>query len=105
MGRILNIYGNGIIVNIGNNVNISVIIIVIKGNKDELKKYMNDIGVFELEMEELINIIDVDELDKFIGILGNCVRGWISMMFDKVFNGIVKIIISVVGNLLVIGIK
>ncbi|MDO6803961.1 hypothetical protein Q4595_16035 [Wenyingzhuangia sp. 1_MG-2023] len=97
---IINTSGDGNIVNTGNKAKINSTINIQKGNKEELKNHLMDIGVSEDDTKELIEIIDTDELNIEKGTFGENVNTWITKMLGKALNGSWNVGIGAAGSLL-----
>jgi hypothetical protein len=102
---IINNSGDGIILNTGDNVTIKSSIIINKGNKEELVKYLKSIGVTQDDADELITIIDSEKPNIENKTFGKNVNHWIEKMLGKVLNGSWQIAIGAAGNLLSEAIK
>lgn len=102
---IINNSGDGIILNTGDNVTIKSSIIINKGNKEELVKYLKSIGVTQGDADELITIIDSEKPNIENNTFGKNVNHWIEKMLSKVLNGSWQIAIGTAGNLLSEAIK
>ncbi|MFY0482434.1 hypothetical protein ACI6PS_07485 [Flavobacterium sp. PLA-1-15] len=96
--------GDGNTINTGDNSTVTNNAVITKGNKEELKKFLNEKGVSDEDVAQLVEIID-DEVSlttptKF----GPQVGGWIQMMMGKVVSGVWEIGIGAAGSVLAQGI-
>ncbi len=102
---IINNSGDGIILNTGDKATINSTIIINKGNKEELVKYLKSIGISQDDTDELIAIIDSEKPNPENFTFGKNVNIWIEKMISKVLNGTWQIAIGTAGNLLSEAIK
>ena len=92
--------GDGNVVNTGNDTKISATITINKGNKDELSKYLQDVGISQSDTEELVAIIDSEEPDKENRTFGKKVNNWIQKMIGKALDNSWNIGIGAAGSIL-----
>ena len=102
---IINTSGDGNVVNTGEKARISAKINIIKGNKDELIKYLKDYGISEEDTSELATIIDTEQPDASKMTFGEKVNAWIQKMLGKALDGTWSIGLGAAGNLLAEAIK
>lgn len=105
MSQTITTTGDGNIINTGDNANIKATINITKGNKDELIRYLDSIGINSEDTGELINVIDDDSQDDQNQSYGSKVSEWIGKMITKAASGVWSVGIGVAGSLLETGIK
>ncbi len=92
--------GEGNIINTGENARIKASINISKGNKTELRKEIQEIGLSEQDARQLTDIIDEDIPDYDKKKFGEKVNKWMQDMIGKSLNGTWNISIGAAGNLL-----
>lgn len=92
--------GDGNIINTGNEVEIDAKIIINKGNKEDLAKYLQDNGISEEDTSELIEIIDTEEPNAETKKFGEKVSDWTKKMIGKAVDGSWNIGIGAAGSLI-----
>lgn len=97
---IINTSGDGNVVNTGDKAKVDATINIQKGNKEELKSHLMDIGVSEEDTNELIEIIDTEEPNKEKRTFGDKVNGWTTKMLGKALDGSWNVGIGAAGSLL-----
>lgn len=96
--------GDGNTINTGDNSTVINNAVVIKGNKESLKKFLNENGVSDEDVALLTEIIDEEASVTTPTKFGSKVGGWIQMMIGKVVSGSWEIGIGAAGSLLAEGI-
>lgn len=96
--------GDGNIVNTGDNSTVINNAVVTKGNKESLKKFLNENGVSDEDVALLTEIIDEEASVTTPTKFGSKVGGWIQMMMGKAVSGVWEIGIGAAGSLLAEGI-
>ena len=91
--------------NTGEKANIIAAININKGNKEELDKHLQAIGLNDIDTTELIDIIDTEEPNFDNKTFGQKVNTWIQKMLGKVLDGSWNIGIGASGNLISEAIK
>jgi hypothetical protein len=102
---IINNSGDGNVLNTGEKANIIAAININKGNKEELDKHLQAIGLNDIDTTELIDIIDTEEPNFDNKTFGQKVNTWIQKMLGKVLDGSWNIGIGASGNLISEAIK
>lgn len=102
---IINTSGDGNVVNTGEKAKISATINITKGNKEELTKHLEDIGLSKEDTSELVEILDVEQPDFQKKTFGQKVNGWTQKMLGKALDGSWNIGIGAAGTLLAEAIK
>ncbi|TPG31109.1 phage major capsid protein [Flavobacterium pectinovorum] len=102
---IINNTGDGNILSTGTNAKINAKINISKGGLDELKNHLNEIGISEIDANELIEIIDEDKPNYENGTFGDKTNKWIQKMLGKTLDGTWQVGIGTAGTLLAEGIK
>lgn len=97
---IINNSGDGSIINAGDNSNINADINISKGNKSQLQRELEKIGVDENDSSELVEIIDTEEPNRLDNTFGENVNSWISKMIGKALDGSWKVGLGAAGALL-----
>lgn len=97
---IINASGDGNVVNTGNKAKITASITINKGNKEQLAKHLQEIGLSEAETSELVEIIDTEEPNYINKTFGEKVNLWTQKMLGKALNGTWEIGIGAAGSLL-----
>jgi hypothetical protein len=97
---IINNSGDGNILNTGEKANITATININKGNKEELTKHLQDIGLSAEDTAELIEIIDTEEPNFKNKTFGQKVNTWTQKMLGKALDGSWNIGIGAAGNLI-----
>ncbi len=96
--------GDGNIVNTGDNSTVVNNAVVTKGNKEELKKFLNENVVSDDDVLLLTEIIDEEVSVTTPTKFGNKVGGWIQMMIGKAVSGGWEIGVGAAGSILAQGI-
>lgn len=96
---IINNTGDGNVLNTGEKVNISANINITKGSKDELFKRLQEGGVKEEDIAELVEIIDEEEPNFVNNTFGQKVNTWTQKMLGKALDGSWNIGIGAAGSL------
>lgn len=102
---IINNTGDGNVVNTGENSNISATINISKGNKEELTKHLQNIGLGKDDTTELIDIIDTETPNFEKKTFGEKVNSWTQKMLGKALDGTWNVGIGAAGSLLAEAIK
>lgn len=102
---IINTSGDGNVVNTGEKVKISATINITKGNKEELTKHLEDIGLSKADTSDLMEILDEERPDFQKKTFGQKVNGWTQKMLGKALDGSWNIGIGAAGTLLAEAIK
>lgn len=103
MNNTINNNGDGNVINTGNENTISNTNTISKGNVDTLRKKLQENGIEETDIDEIIKIVETEEpIDNEIGEKS---KNWIMKIMEKSMNGIGKIAIGASGNLLATFIK
>lgn len=102
---IINTSGDGNVVNTGEKAKISAAINIKKGNKEELTKHLEDIGLSKEDTSELVEILDVEQPDFEKKTFSQKVNGWTQKMLGKALDGSWNIGIGAAGTLLAEAIK
>lgn len=102
---IINTSGDGNVVNTGNKAKITATITINKGDKEQLVKHLQEIGLSEEETSELTEIIDKEEPNYINKTFGEKVNGWTQKMLGKALNGTWEIGVGAAGSLLAEAIK
>ncbi len=102
---IINNTGDGNVVNTGDKATITSTITISKGNKEELSKHLQDIGLTTDDTNELIQVIDTEEPDFEKKTFGKAVNSWTQKMLGKALDGSWNIGIGAAGNLIAEAIK
>lgn len=92
--------GDGNIINTGNKANIDAQINISKGSKDELIKFLQENGVSQDDIAELVEIIDTEEPNPENKTFGNKVGQWTKKMLGKAVDGGWNISLGAAGNIL-----
>lgn len=102
---IINTSGDGNVVNTGEKAKISAAINITKGNKEELTKHLEDIGLSKEDTSELVEVLDVEQPDFEKKTFSQKVNGWTQKMLGKALDGSWNIGIGAAGTLLAEAIK
>jgi hypothetical protein len=102
---IINNTGDGNVVNTGEKAKISATITFNKGNKDELSKHLQAIGLSKEDTTELVEIIDTEEPNFDKKTFGDKVNNWTQKMLAKALDGSWNIGIGAAGSLIAEAIK
>lgn len=102
---IINNTGDGNVLNTGAKAKIEAKIKIQKNNLEELKNHLKDIGISEIDTNELIEILNEEKPNYEKGIFGEKTNSWIQKMMGKALNGTWEIGVGTAGNLLAEGIK
>ena len=102
---IINTSGDGNVVNTGDKVKVSANITINKGSKEELLRYMQDIGLSDKDVVELSVIIDTEKPDLKKKTFGQKVNNWTQKVLGKALDGSWNIGVGAAGNLLTEAIK
>lgn len=102
---IINNSGDGNVVNTGKKASITATVNINKGNKEELVKHLQNIGLSKTDTTELIEIIDIEEPNFDNKTFGKKVNIWTQKMLGKALDGTWNIGIGVAGNLIAEAIK
>lgn len=100
MNTTINTHGDGNVVNTGSNANIIANIKINKGDKEQLKKKLQELGIDPADTDEILGIVDkeVDTLETKK--LGDRTIDWISKVSGKALKGIGNIAKEVSSSLL-----
>jgi hypothetical protein len=93
------ITGNGNLVNTGDNSNIKNEVTVKLADKESLKTKLQEEGVQEEDISELIQIIDQD-IPKDSKLYGSKVNVWVQKMISKALDGSWQVGIGAAGTIL-----
>lgn len=100
MSTVINTHGDGNVVNTGENANINATITIFKGNKEQLTKKFQELGIDTADIEEINQIID-DEADSTESKkLGNKTIDWIIKVSGKALKGVGSIAKEVSSSML-----
>jgi hypothetical protein len=88
---IINTNGDGNFINTGDKASINAEINISKGDKENLQKHLEDIGITKEDSQELIDVIDSEEPNRELKTFGKKVNAWTNKMFGKVLDGSWKI--------------
>lgn len=102
---IVNTSGDGIIVNTGEKAKISANINITKRSKDELSRRLQEGGVKEEDIAELVEIIDEEEPNFVNKTFGQKVNTWTQKMLGKALDGSWNIGIGAAGSLIAEAVK
>jgi hypothetical protein len=102
---IINTTGDGNVLNTGDKAEINATINISKGNKEELSKHLNEMGISETDSSELLKIIDTEEPNKENQTFGKKVNTWTQTMLGKALDGTWNIGIGAAGNLIADAVK
>jgi len=102
---IINNSGDGNVLNTGEKANITATINIKKGNKEELAKHLQDIGLSDADTTELIEIIDTEEPNFENKTFGQKLNTWTLKMLGKALDGSWNIGIGAAGNLIAEAVK
>lgn len=102
---IINNSGDGNVLNTGEKANITATININKGNKEELAKHLQDIGLSDADTTELIDIIDTEEPNFDNKTFGQKVNTWTHKMLGKALDGSWNIGIGAAGSLIAEAVK
>lgn len=98
---IINTSGDGNVINTGDSSSVSSTINISKGNKDQLRKELDKVGVEQSDTNDLLSVIEemvpTSENQQF----GVKVNDWIQKMMGKSLDGSWQVGIGVAGGLLV----
>ncbi|TDU43488.1 hypothetical protein BXY82_0900 [Gelidibacter sediminis] len=97
---IINTSGDGNVVNTGNKAKIEAKIKITKGNKEELIKHLQNLGLNSEDTDDLAEIIDTEEPNQKTKIFGTKVNAWTTKMLGKALDGSWKVGIGTAGSLL-----
>ncbi|WP_409417545.1 hypothetical protein [Flavobacterium sp. PS2] len=97
---IINNTGDGNVLNTGEKAKISANINIAKGSKDELYRRLQEGGVKEEDVAELIEIIDVEEPNFENKTFGQKVNTWTQKMLGKALDGSWDVGIGAAGSLI-----
>lgn len=103
MKNTINNNGDGNVVNTGSNSTINATINITKGNKEQLVKTLQDNGVENAEIAELLTVIDTESPEG--NGFGIKVNGWFQKMIAKSLDGSWQIGIGAAGTLLAEALK
>lgn len=96
--------GDGNTINTGDNSTVINNAVVTKGNKESLKKFLNENGVSDEDVALLTEIIDEEASMTTPTKFGNKVGGWIQMMIGKAVSGGWEIGVGAAGSILAQGV-
>ncbi|MEN2402382.1 hypothetical protein GKZ90_0021510 [Flavobacterium sp. MC2016-06] len=102
---IINNTGDGNILNTGGKANISANISIAKGNKEELSRRLQEGGMNEDDVAELVEIIDDEEPNFVNKTFGQKVNTWTKKMLGKALDGSWNIGIGAAGSLIADAVK
>lgn len=102
---IINNSGFGNVVNTGDKAKITATITITKGNKEELAKHLQDIGLSIDDTSELVSIIDTEQPNFENKTFGQKVNNWTQKMLGKALDGSWNIGIGAAGNLIAEAVK
>lgn len=102
---IINNTGYGNIVNTGDKANFTATISITKGNKEELAKHLQDIGLTQDDTNEIVQILDNEEPDFEKKTFGQKVNTWTQKMLGKALDGSWNVGVGAAGNLIAEAIK
>ena len=102
---IINTSGDGNVVNTGDKSKIAATINISKGNKEELSKHLQDIGLTNEDTSELVTVLDNDQPNITKKTFGKQVNIWMQKMLGKALDGSWNIGIGTAGTLLAEAIK
>ena len=77
---IINTQGDGNVINTGKNSSVKAEININKGNKDELKKSLQNVGIQEGDIVELLDVVDAEQPNIETRTFGENVRKWTKKM-------------------------
>jgi AbiTii len=97
---IINTSGDGNVVNTGDKAKIDAKIKITKGNKEELIKHLEEIGLTSEDTAELAEIIDTEEPNQEKKTFGSKVNAWTTKMLGKALDGSWNVGIGAAGSLL-----
>jgi hypothetical protein len=97
---IIHTSGDGNVVNTGEKAKIDATITINKGNKQELEKYLKDIGISDKDSAELLEIIDTEEPNREKKAFGKKVNEWTTKTLGKALDGSWNVGIGAAGSLL-----
>jgi len=97
---IIHTSGDGNTVNTGDKSKLNINVNISKSNKDELVNYLKEVGVNEVDSNELIEIIDIDEPNIENKIFGSKVNNWMKKMLSKSVDGTWQVSIGAAGAVL-----
>lgn len=102
---IINNTADGNFVNTGDRAKITSTITITKGSKEELSKYLEEIGLTKEDTHELVQIIDTEGPDFEKKTFGQSVNAWTQKMLGKALDGSWNVGIGAAGNLIAEAIK
>lgn len=97
---IINNTGDGNVLNTGEKAKISANINIAKGSKDELSKRLNEGGIKDEDIIELVEIIDEEEPNFLNKTFGQKVNNWTQKMLGKALDGSWNVGIGAAGSLI-----
>lgn len=100
MSTVINTHGDGNVVNTGENANISASITISKGNKDQLTKKFQELGIDTADIEEINQIVEEEADSQDSKKLGNKTIDWITKVSGKVLKGVGSIAKEVTSSML-----
>lgn len=100
MNTVINTHGDGNFVNTGENSNINATITISKGNKEQLTKKFQQLGIDTVDIEEIKEIVEVEAATHENKKLGNKTIDWISKISGKALKGAGSIAKEVTSSLL-----
>lgn len=100
MSTVINTHGDGNVVNTGENVNISATITISKGNKEQLTKKFQELGIDTADIEEINQIIEEEADSQDSKKLGNKTIDWITKVSGKALKGVGSIAKEVTSSML-----
>lgn len=100
MSTVINTHGDGNVVNTGENANINATITISKGNKEQLTKKFQELGIDTADIEEINQIVDEEADSEESKKLGNKTVDWITKVSGKALKGIGSIAKEVTSSML-----
>lgn len=100
MSTVINTHGDGNVVNTGENANINATITISKGNKQQLTKKFQELGIDTADIEEINEIVDEEAESQESKKLGNKTIDWITKVSGKALKGIGSIAKEVTSSML-----
>ena len=100
MSTVINTHGDGNVVNTGENANINATITISKGNKEQLTKKFQELGIDTADIEEINQIVEDEADSQESKKLGNKTIDWITKVSGKALKGIGSIAKEVTSSML-----
>jgi hypothetical protein len=105
MSTTINTTGDGNLINTGDKAKIKNKVILYKGDVERLKSELQQQGIEEPDISEVVDVVQSEKPDEKNGRLGEKANSWISKIINKSLNGVGRIATGISANLLATLIK